>query len=48
VLGHLSEANNLPELARLSAEQAIGDRMTLLGNRVVLARQETPLEPICL
>jgi phosphoribosyl 1,2-cyclic phosphodiesterase len=46
VLGHLSEANNLPELARLAAEQAIGDRMSLLGNRILLARQETPLEPI--
>jgi phosphoribosyl 1,2-cyclic phosphodiesterase len=48
VLGHLSEQNNLPELARLAAEQAIGDRMTLLGNRVVLAAQDAPLEPICL
>jgi phosphoribosyl 1,2-cyclic phosphodiesterase len=48
VLGHLSEQNNLPELARLAAEQAIGDRLSLLGNRVVLAAQESPLEPICL
>ena len=48
VLGHLSEQNNLPELARLAAEQAIGERMTLLGNRVVLAGQDEPLEPICL
>jgi phosphoribosyl 1,2-cyclic phosphodiesterase len=48
VLGHLSEQNNLPELARLAAEQAIGERMSLLGNRVVLAVQDTPLEPICL
>ncbi|MGA7156830.1 MAG: MBL fold metallo-hydrolase [Acidobacteriaceae bacterium] len=48
VLGHLSEANNLPELARLAAEQAIGGRMSLLGNRVVLAAQHTPLQPICL
>ncbi len=48
VLGHLSEQNNLPELARYAAESAIGDRMTLLGNRVLLAVQETPLEPICL
>jgi len=48
VLGHLSEQNNLPELARLAAEQAIGERMTLLGNRVVLAVQDSPLEPICL
>jgi phosphoribosyl 1,2-cyclic phosphodiesterase len=48
VLGHLSAHNNLPELARLAAEQAIGSRMTLLGNRVLLAAQDTPLEPICL
>jgi phosphoribosyl 1,2-cyclic phosphodiesterase len=48
VLGHLSEQNNLPELAKLAAEQAIGERMTLLGNRVVLAVQDSPLEPICL
>jgi phosphoribosyl 1,2-cyclic phosphodiesterase len=48
VLGHLSEQNNLPELARLAAEQAIGGRMTLLGNRVLLAAQDMPLEPICL
>jgi phosphoribosyl 1,2-cyclic phosphodiesterase len=46
VLGHLSEQNNLPELARLAAEQAIGDRMSLLGNRVLLAQQDTALQPI--
>jgi phosphoribosyl 1,2-cyclic phosphodiesterase len=48
VLGHLSESNNLPALAKMAAEQAIGDRMTLLGNRIVLAAQHEPLEPICL
>jgi phosphoribosyl 1,2-cyclic phosphodiesterase len=48
VLGHLSEQNNLPELARLAAEQAIGGRMSLLGNRLLLAGQDAPLEPICL
>jgi phosphoribosyl 1,2-cyclic phosphodiesterase len=48
VLGHLSSHNNLPELARLAAEQAIGSRMPLLGNRVLLAAQDTPLDPICL
>ncbi|WP_263385008.1 MBL fold metallo-hydrolase [Granulicella arctica] len=46
VLGHLSESNNAPELARISAERAIGDRMTLLGNRILLAQQAIPLEPI--
>ena len=48
VLGHLSEQNNLPDLARMAAEDAIGDRLSLLGNRIVLAGQEAPLEPICL
>ncbi len=48
VLAHLSESNNVPELARLAAEQAIGDRMRLLGNHVVLAGQDLPLEPITL
>jgi phosphoribosyl 1,2-cyclic phosphodiesterase len=48
VLGHLSEQNNLPELALLAAEQAIGNRMSLLGNRILLARQAEPMPPICL
>ena len=48
VLGHLSEQNNLPELARMAAEQAIGNRLSLLGNRLLLAQQDTPLAPICL
>jgi phosphoribosyl 1,2-cyclic phosphodiesterase len=48
VLGHLSEANNAPELVRLSAEQALGNQPTLLGNRILLAHQATPLDPITL
>jgi phosphoribosyl 1,2-cyclic phosphodiesterase len=48
VLGHLSESNNAPELARLSAEQALRDQPTLLGNRVLLAYQDTPLAAITL
>jgi phosphoribosyl 1,2-cyclic phosphodiesterase len=48
VLGHLSESNNAPGLALIAAEQAIGNRMTLLGNRVLLAQQAAPLAPICL
>jgi phosphoribosyl 1,2-cyclic phosphodiesterase len=46
VLGHLSESNNNPALALLSAERAVGDRMTLLGNRILLASQTEPLETI--
>ncbi len=48
VLGHLSESNNVPELARLSAEQALGNHPTLLGNRILLADQAAPLDPITL
>ncbi len=48
VLGHLSEQNNVPELALLSAEQALDGRMSLLGNRILLARQDAPLTPISL
>ncbi|MEO8737377.1 MAG: MBL fold metallo-hydrolase [Edaphobacter sp.] len=48
VLGHLSESNNAPELARIAAEQALSRHPTLLGNRVLLATQSTPLEPITL
>ena len=48
VLGHLSEANNAPELVRLSAEQALGHQPTLLGNRILLAHQASPLDPITL
>ncbi len=48
ILAHLSESNNMPELARMAAEQAIGDRLSLLGNRVLLAPQETPMESLCL
>jgi phosphoribosyl 1,2-cyclic phosphodiesterase len=48
VLAHLSESNNLPELARVTAEKALRDRMSLLANRVMLAEQGAPLEPICL
>lgn len=46
VLAHISESNNLPELARISAERALNGRMGLLGNKVLLASQETPLESI--
>ncbi len=48
VLAHLSECNNLPELARVTAERALRDRMSLLANKLILAEQDTPLQPICL
>ena len=48
VLAHLSECNNLPELARVMAERALRDRMSLLANKLILAEQKAPLEAICL
>jgi hypothetical protein len=46
VLAHLSELNNHPELARVTAEKALGPRQTLLHNRVMLARQSEPMQAI--
>ena len=46
LLGHLSENNNLPELARISAERALAGRASLLANRLLLAKQHEPLPPI--
>jgi len=48
VLAHLSEQNNLPELARRAAEQALGPRADLLHNQLLLARQDAPLAPLFL
>lgn len=48
VLAHLSESNNMPELARVAAERALRDRMSLLGNKLVLAEQRTATESIFL
>jgi phosphoribosyl 1,2-cyclic phosphodiesterase len=48
VLAHLSESNNLPELARVAAERALCDRMSLIGNRLVLAEQRMATESIVL
>jgi len=46
ILGHLSESNNLPELARISAERALNDRTSLLANKLLLAKQQEPLLPV--
>ena len=48
ILAHLSESNNLPQLARVSAERALRDRMSLLGNKLLLASQSQPMESILL
>jgi phosphoribosyl 1,2-cyclic phosphodiesterase len=46
VLAHLSEQNNHPERARREAEKALCGRQTLLHNRVMLAGQAEPMQPI--
>jgi phosphoribosyl 1,2-cyclic phosphodiesterase len=46
VLAHLSENNNLPELARVAAERALGGRPSLLLNRLLIAGQKEPLSPV--
>jgi phosphoribosyl 1,2-cyclic phosphodiesterase len=48
ILAHLSESNNLPALARVSAERALRDRMSLLANKLLLADQHQPLPAIAL
>jgi phosphoribosyl 1,2-cyclic phosphodiesterase len=48
VLAHLSESNNLPSLARIAAENALAGRMGLLCNKLILAQQSEPMEPIIL
>ncbi len=46
VLAHLSEHNNHPEIARTAAQRALADRLSLLHNRLILASQTQPLEPL--
>jgi phosphoribosyl 1,2-cyclic phosphodiesterase len=46
ILAHLSESNNLPELARVTAERALNGRASLLANTLLLANQHEPLSSI--
>ncbi|MDR3726241.1 MAG: MBL fold metallo-hydrolase [Terracidiphilus sp.] len=46
ILAHLSESNNLPELARVAAERALRARASLLANRLLLAAQHEPLSAL--
>ncbi|MGC2108606.1 MAG: MBL fold metallo-hydrolase [Candidatus Korobacteraceae bacterium] len=43
ILAHLSEQNNHPEIARVTAERALGAQRSLLSNRLMLAAQHQPL-----
>ena len=47
ILGHLSESNNLPELARVTAERALVGRASLIANRLLLAAQHEAMLPVC-
>jgi phosphoribosyl 1,2-cyclic phosphodiesterase len=46
ILAHLSESNNLPELAQVTAERALLCRASLLANKLLLASQHEPLSSI--
>ena len=49
ILAHLSESNNLPELARMAAERALASHSAgLFGRKLLLASQEEPLETVTL
>jgi len=47
ILAHLSEQNNHPEIARMTAERALGEQPGLfLQNRLLLAAQHEPLAAV--
>jgi phosphoribosyl 1,2-cyclic phosphodiesterase len=46
ILAHLSESNNLPDLARVAAERALNGRASLMANRLLLAEQHQSLASI--
>jgi phosphoribosyl 1,2-cyclic phosphodiesterase len=46
ILAHLSEQNNHPEIARMTAERALGAQRNLLHNRLLLAAQHEPLAAV--
>jgi phosphoribosyl 1,2-cyclic phosphodiesterase len=46
ILAHLSEQNNHPEIARMTAERALGAQRDLLRNRLLLAAQDQPLPAV--
>ncbi|MGD0830698.1 MAG: MBL fold metallo-hydrolase [Terracidiphilus sp.] len=46
ILAHLSESNNLPDLAKVAAEAALNGRASLLANKLLLASQHEPLPSI--
>jgi phosphoribosyl 1,2-cyclic phosphodiesterase len=46
ILAHLSEQNNHPEIARMTAERALGQQRNFVRNQLMLAAQHEPLAAI--
>ena len=46
ILAHLSEQNNHPEVARMTAERALGEQQSFVANQLMLATQNEPLPAI--
>jgi len=46
ILAHLSEQNNHPEIARMTAERALGEQQNFVRNQLMLAAQHEPLPAI--
>ena len=46
ILAHLSEKNNHPEIARMTAERALGEQRNFLRNHLLLAAQQEPLPAV--
>ena len=46
ILAHLSEQNNHPEIARMTAERALGEQRNFVRNQLMLAAQHEPLTAI--
>ena len=46
ILAHLSEQNNHPEIARMTAERALGEQRNFVRNQLLLAAQHQPLPAI--
>jgi len=46
ILAHLSEQNNHPEIARMTAERALSEQRSFLRNRLLLAAQHEPLPAV--
>ena len=46
ILAHLSEANNHPEIARMTAERALSEQRSWFRNHLLLAAQHEPLPAV--